>query len=820
MTPSPPKLTYKDPHLTSPSTFPLARKQGINHHSLNLSSPPAKSTNEKVTIRSMKKAARRKSSGSSELIIWVLWNPNVIDLNVIDTNRQAIHCSISITGQNIAFFTSFIYAANSVIERHVLWENIILHAGNFVQSPWRLMEDFNAIPNAREKYGGSMRWCPAMTDFKECLQKVELEDLKFNGILYSWCNRSSGVACIAKKLDRALVNQKWTSSFLVSECSFLTPGISDHSPILVSTDFHLPRRCLPLKFFNAWNSHPKFLPSVQEVWNTYIKGTTMYQCVQKLKLLKQGLKINCKKEFTDIESKLHLVKMEFDSCQLDLDSNPSNDLFRHLEKSLSNEYLRNGKLLSEANNTYIALVPKCQNLTSIHDYRPISYCNSIYKCIAKILAYKLQQTLPPIIDMSQSAFISGRKITDPILLAHELLRGWKIFNETVAGIEILFKEKDITTLNLPLQNACISSPFFTIAINGEFQGYLKGKRGLRQGDPISPFLFVIVMDALSSIINDYVRRSHTFKFHWRCGPLKITHLLYADDLMLFCHGDITSVSVLKSALDHFCCMSGLDINFSKSSIYFSGTDPHIEAAITSLLGIGIGSFPVKYLEVPLISTNLKSSHCSQFIEKITNRISNWSSRSISYAGRPQLIKAVLVSTQVYWSSIFILPKAVINELNQIFRAFLWSGPEMKISKAKVNCNKVCLLKEQGGLGIPNLELSNKVGILRSITLLQISFANYASHQWSTTHGKNGMIESSKGNLLPKEWFSQESLPPSLLFSNWDSFVIAPFRDKFSSTGIFLPIAVVLHLNYRTEDCLRLSASSSRVQTRLSSNNFH
>ncbi|XP_059637106.1 uncharacterized protein LOC132279184 [Cornus florida] len=222
------------------------------------------------------------------------------------------------------------------------------------------------------------------------------------------------------------------------------------------------------------------------------------------------------------------------------------------------------------------------------------------------------------------------------------------------------------------------------------------------------------MDALSSIINDYVRRAKTFKFHWRCGPLKITHISYADDLMLFCHGDITSVSVLKFALDHFCCMSGLDINLFKSSVYFSGTDPYTKITITSIFGIGIGSLPVIYLGVSLITTNLKSSHCNQLIEKITNRISHWSSRSLSYAGRLQLIKAVLVSTQVYWSNIFILPKAVINELNKIFRAFLWSRPEMKTSGAKVTWSKVCLPKEQGGLGIPNLELSNKVGILRYI----------------------------------------------------------------------------------------------------------
>ncbi|XP_059625845.1 uncharacterized mitochondrial protein AtMg01250-like [Cornus florida] len=204
--------------------------------------------------------------------------------------------------------------------------------------------------------------------------------------------------------------------------------------------------------------------------------------------------------------------------------------------------------------------------------------------------------------MAQSTFIIGRKITDPILLAHELLRGHHIESSTTkCAIKIDLKKAFdsvkwdfiLSCLNLhnfpskfiSLLQACFTSPFFTIALNGEFQGFFKGRRGLRQSDPISPFLFVIVMDTLSSIINEYVKRAHTFKFHWKCGALKITHLSYANDHFLFCHGDITSVSVLKSALDHFCCMSSLDINLSKSNVYFSGTDPHTEAAITAMLGV-------------------------------------------------------------------------------------------------------------------------------------------------------------------------------------------------------------------------------------------
>ncbi|XP_059649981.1 uncharacterized protein LOC132295706 [Cornus florida] len=225
-----------------------------------------------------------------------------------------MHCSISLTGLNLSFFTSFIYASNCAIERQALWNDIIYHSTIFASNPWLVLGDFNVIPNIGEKFGGSMKGSSVMSDFKGCLQKAGLEDLKFCGILYSWSNKSIGDACIAKKLDRALINQSWTISFPVSECNFLTPGISDHSPILVTLDINKPQRRIPFRFFNAWVSHKLFLPSVQRVWSSHIRGTAMFQVVQKLKQLKPVLRSICGKELSDLDSKIHAIQLELQSC--------------------------------------------------------------------------------------------------------------------------------------------------------------------------------------------------------------------------------------------------------------------------------------------------------------------------------------------------------------------------------------------------------------------------------------------------------------------------------------------------------------------------
>jgi hypothetical protein len=118
---------------------------------------------------------------------------------------------------------------------------------------------------------------------------------------------------------------------------------------------------------------------------------------------------------------------------------------------------------------------------------------------------------------------------------------------------------------------CITTVHYTININGEMHGFFQATRGIRQGDPLSPYLFVLAMEGLTGIINQSVQGS-AFKYHWRCKPTKLTHICFADDLMLFCHADPDSIMVLKSSLDKFSTLSGLTINLAKSSLYLSGLD--------------------------------------------------------------------------------------------------------------------------------------------------------------------------------------------------------------------------------------------------------
>ncbi|XP_059650448.1 uncharacterized protein LOC132296253 [Cornus florida] len=218
---------------------------------------------------------------------------------------------------------------------------------------------------------------------------------------------------------------------------------------------------------------------------------------------------------------------------------------------------------------------------------------------------------------------------------------------------------------------CITTPSFTISINREFNSFFNSVKGLRQGDPLSPFLFVIVMQVFLLLLNKCTT-SMPFKHHWRCKELKLTHLIFADDLMVFSHASIPSLITIKHASDSFSSLFGLYINHSKSQCFITGVNEQMQSSIFSLLGFQEGTLPVKYLGVPLITSMLKANDC-----------------------------------RLYWSPNFILPMSIINEMNSIFRSFLWSGPSLKKTGSKVAWDLYCLSKRAGGLGISNLALWNE-----------------------------------------------------------------------------------------------------------------
>ncbi|GJR32465.1 protein LAZ1 [Tanacetum coccineum] len=204
--------------------------------------------------------------------------------------------------------------------------------------------------------------------------------------------------------------------------------------------------------------------------------------------------------------------------------------------------------------------------------------------------------------------------------------------------------------------ACVTSTSFSLSINGNVHGNFKGKRGLRQGDPLSPYLFTLVMEILTRILHKRVHESANFIFHRHCEEIQLINVCFADDLFIFARGEAQSAQVSMVALKEFKLASGLVPSLPKSTAYFCNVLLHVKNVILSIMPFAEGELLVKYLGVPLISSRLLNRDCKILMKQATNRIGDWKNKSLSFAGRFQLCKSVISSMHVYWASVLMIPQ--------------------------------------------------------------------------------------------------------------------------------------------------------------------
>ncbi|GAV72928.1 zf-RVT domain-containing protein [Cephalotus follicularis] len=145
-------------------------------------------------------------------------------------------------------------------------------------------------------------------------------------------------------------------------------------------------------------------------------------------------------------------------------------------------------------------------------------------------------------------------------------------------------------------------------------------------------------------------------------------------------------------------------------IFFCNTNARTKAAILQRVQFREGTLPVTYLGLPLITKRLSRTDCTPLVERLTARASSWISTSLSFAGRLQLVKATLVSMQVYWCSAFLLPSSIAKECDRILRKFLWGGQ----GRGKVKWTEVCKPMAEGGLGIKDFKTWNRALFLKHI----------------------------------------------------------------------------------------------------------
>ncbi|XP_061998871.1 uncharacterized protein LOC133716160 [Rosa rugosa] len=345
-------------------------------------------------------------------------------------------------------------------------------------------------------------------------------------------------------------------------------------------------------------------------------------------------------------------------------------------KIVTNAFIE-GRIPEGLNHTLITFVPKVQGPKHMHLFSPISLCCTVYKIITKIIVSRIRPFLKKWISPNQVSFVPGRHISDNVMVTQEILHKcryakgkkgflvWKIdLSKAYDKLNWSFINQVLYELQIPNQLTklimhCITSPSFQVILNGDLSDKFSAGRGVRQGDPLSPYIFVLCMEKLSHLIH-----SATEVGQWKpiqssqSRPL-VSHLFFADDIILFAEAFTTQAKVLKKCMDLFCSLSGQTVNFEKSKIY--------------------------------VSPNVRNNLAKSILELRSTLILKWSTRFIVglLVGNAKLL--AWLTTKI--------PISTCDSLDKLNRDFLWGDCDGRKTVHLVNWDNVCMPKIRGGLGI-------------------------------------------------------------------------------------------------------------------------
>ncbi|GKB89566.1 RNA-directed DNA polymerase, eukaryota [Tanacetum coccineum] len=319
------------------------------------------------------------------------------------------------------------------------------------------------------------------------------------------------------------------------------------------------------------------------------------------------------------------------------------DILKHDFVNAIREFFISSKFPPGCNSSFIALIPKKHDAKFVKDYRPISLIGCFYKIVSKILANRLKMVISELISDVQSAFVSNRQILDGPFILNELISWCKAHKSKAMIFKVDFEKAfDYVRwdLDIILRNfgfgikwrgwiqGCLSSAMGSILVNGSPTAEFKFHKGLKQGDPLSPYLFILVMESLHLSFNNIIN-ADLFKGIRFDDSLTLSHLFYADDAVFIGKWDRANILTIVRMLKCFFLASGLQINILKSKLMGIGVSNEEVLAAANIIGCSTFSTPFSYLGVKVGMSPSRRKAWDEIIGKVSNRLSKWKIKTLS-----------------------------------------------------------------------------------------------------------------------------------------------------------------------------------------------
>jgi hypothetical protein len=325
------------------------------------------------------------------------------------------------------------------------------------------------------------------------------------------------------------------------------------------------------------------------------------------------------------------------------------------------DFFKTGHMPDGVNDTVIVLIPKKKNPEFLRDFRPISLCNVIYKVVSKCLVNRLRPLLQDIIAPTQSAFIPGRLITDNALIAFECINTIQKSNDKKGKfcaykldlakaydrVDWTYLEGMLLKLGFAKQwiswiMTCVRSVKYSIRLNGNLLQKFAPTRGLRQGDPLSPYLFLFVAEGLSRLLRQEINSGQLNELKICRQSPGISHLLFADDSILFFEANMDQAMRVKSILSKYELATGQILSPDKCSLLLGNKCTTVAGQqVATALQVQSVGFEEKYLGLPVPEGRMKDGKFQPVKEKIKKRVTDYSEKYSSSGAKEVLIKSVI-----------------------------------------------------------------------------------------------------------------------------------------------------------------------------------
>jgi hypothetical protein len=367
----------------------------------------------------------------------------------------------------------------------------------------------------------------------------------------------------------------------------------------------------------------------------------------------------------------------------------------------------------------ITLIPNENEDREMRKYKHISLLNCSFKIFTRVLTNIFARILDRLISYQQSAFIKGRYILESVVTAHEIIQ--EVHRKKDQGLDFKidykkaydrvnlyflyeipacrgFGPKIIQMIKQVTQGGSVGVKINDV--EGDF--FLAGK-GHRQGDPLAPLLFNFVVDIFSKMINKGSTCGIIRGLCPQLVPGGAVSLQYADDTLIFLEKDERNAINLKWPLTYFEQISGMKINYHKSELMAINMEQGEMQSFLDIFQCVSGSFPMKYLGIPLHFEKLKREDLQHLIDSLLSRMAGWRGKLLSSEAKRIPIQTCLASIPIYLLTFFKFPKWALQLINTQLANCMWNDEEGHNKIHLANWPSICMKKEYGGLGIPNLQ---------------------------------------------------------------------------------------------------------------------